>query len=174
MQHQPRMRLALRLLLVLTDLAGVAAAGYLLLYWRAYRQIIHNEMSYSAEQQRLYADAEQRLRGEIDAFQRATEGDRTALGMTNRLFEMLRSSAIASNSREVARWEKQPESPERRAVALEWAKAAASEAAFMSELHRRRVLDCERGVLPHHITNDEVKPFAMPEGWTSDDCKWGH
>lgn len=174
MQHLPRMRFALRLLLILMGLIGVAASGYLLLYWCAYRQAMHNEMSYSAEQRRLYADAERRLRNEIDAFQRATEGDRTALGMTNRLFEMLRYSAIAANSREVEHWAKQPESPERQAVALKWAKAAADEAAFMSELHRRWVLDYERGVPPHHITNDEVKPFAMPEGWTSDDYKWGH
>jgi hypothetical protein len=76
---------------------------------------------------------------------------------------MLRSSAVAASSREVGRWRQEPESPERRAIALKWAKVAVDEAAYKRELHKRWRRDYERNAPPHHITDEEVKPFAMPE-----------
>jgi hypothetical protein len=162
-----------RRLPILTGLVGVAVSGYLILHRYAYRSTMRAEMSYNSEQERLYANSERELRDEIDAFQRAKQSGRAGREMTDHLFEALHSSAIAANSREVERWRREPESPERKAIALKWAKAAADEAAYMRELHRRWRLDYERGTQPHHITDEEVKPFAMPEGWTSDDWRWG-
>lgn len=120
-------------------------------------------MSYHAEMERLLADYELRLRKEIAAFETLERSDRSEKGMTDHLLETLRSSAIASSSREVERARGAPESPDRRRIAMKWAKAAADEAAFMTELHRRWRLDYEHGREAHHITADEVKPFAIPK-----------
>jgi hypothetical protein len=163
-----------RLLLILIGSVGAALLGYLLIYWHAYRSAMRAEMSYNAEQERLYADFERRLRDEINAFQRANQSNHSQPESTDHLFEMLETSEIAANSREVDRWRRVAESPERRAIALKWAQAAADQAAYKSELHRRWRLDYERGKEPHHIPDLEVKPPAMPEGWTSDDLKWRH
>jgi hypothetical protein len=158
-------------LLILAGLVGVAVSGYLLLRHYVHRSALRAEMANNSEQERLYASYERQLRDEIEAFGRAKESGRAENEMTDHLFETLRSSAIAARSREVERWRSQPESPERSAVALKWATAAADDAAYMRELHRRWRRDYERNTWPHHITDDEVKPFAMPEGWTSDDLK---
>jgi hypothetical protein len=168
----PQVRFSARPLLILLGLIGVAVAGYLLLRWYAYRSAMRAEMSYNSEQERLYADFERRLRTEIDAFQHAEESGGAGRELTDHLFESLQTSAIAANSREVERWSREPGSPERRTIALKWAKAAADEAAYMRELHRIWRQDFERNTWTHHITNDEVKPFAMPEGWTEPDLRW--
>jgi hypothetical protein len=173
MRRLPQVRFRVRPLLILMGLVGIAVSGYLILHRYAYRQAMRNEMSYNSEQERLYANYERQLRDEIDAFQRAKESGRAEREMTDHLFETLQSSAIAASSREVERWRRGPESPERKTIALKWAKVAADEAAYKRELHRRWRRDYERNTPPHHITDDEVKPFAMPEGWTSDDWKWG-
>jgi hypothetical protein len=173
MQRPPRMRFRMRPLLILMGLVGVAASGFLLLHRYAYRHAMRAEMSYNSEQERLYTNFERQLRDEIDAFRRAEESGRAGREMTDHLFETLRSSAIAASSREVERWRRRPESPERRTIVLRWAKVAADEASYKSELHRRWRRDYERDAPPHHITDEEVKPFAMPEDWTSDDWKWG-
>jgi hypothetical protein len=58
-------------------------------------------------------------------------------------------------------------------VALKWAKVAVAEATYEAALCERWAFDYEHGRLPHHVTDDEVKPFRMPEGWTKDDLKYG-
>ena len=173
MQRLPQLRFMVRPLLILMGLVGVAVPGYLLLHRYAYRSAMRAKMSYNSEQERLYANYERQLRDEIVAFRRAEESGRAGREMTDHLFETHQSSAIAASSRDVERWRRQPESPERRTIALKWARVAADEAAYNSELHRRWRRDYERDAPPHHITDEEVKPFAMPEGWTSDDWKWG-
>jgi|GEM_PF-5863802 len=172
MQRLPQIRFTVRPWLILVGLLGLAVSGYLLLHRFAHRSAMRAETSYSSEQERPYADSESQLRKEIEAFQRAEDLGQAGSEMTDQLFERLQSSAIAANSREVERWRREPESLERRAIALKWAKAAADEAGYMRELHRRWRRDYERDTPPHHITADEVKPFAMPEGWTSDDLKY--
>lgn len=173
MQRLSQIRLTARPLLILMGLVGVAVSGYLLLHRYAYRSAMRAEMAYNSEQERLYANSERQLRDEIEAFRRAKQSGRAGRELTDHLFETLQSSAIAANSREVERWRIQPESPERGTIALKWAKVAADEAAYKRELHRRWRRDYERGTPPHHITDAEVRPFAMPEGWTRDDWKWG-
>jgi hypothetical protein len=163
----------MRLLLILTGLVGLAATGYLALYRAAYRRAMRAESSYNSEMEQLHGEAERRLRDQIDKLRRPEQGSRDEKEITDRLFESLGYSELANNSREVERWRKEPDSPERNAIALKWARVAADEAAYKRELHRRWRRNYERGVWPHHITADEVKPFAMPEGWTSDDWKWG-
>lgn len=173
MRRTPRIRFTLRSLLLLIGLVGVAVSGCLLFYRYAYRSAMRIEMAYNSEQELLYADYERRLRDEIEALQRSKESGGAGREMTNRLFETLKLSEIADNSRAVKLWRGGPQSPERTRMALKWAKAAADEAAYMNELHRRWRRDYERDIPPHHITNEEVKPFAMPEGWTIEDSKWG-
>ncbi len=90
----------------------------------------------------------------------------------DRIFELLRTSPAASRSREVAFWEESPPSRDRTVMALKWAEVAANEAAYMVELHRRWRQDLARGLMPHHITAQEVEPFKMPMGWTPDDSRY--
>jgi hypothetical protein len=79
---------------------------------------------------------------------------------------------VAARSREVEQWRQLPHSQKRVAIARKWAIVAANEAAYMAELHRRWEQDLEQGRPTHHITDDEVRPFAMPEGWTASDLKY--
>jgi hypothetical protein len=161
----------MRSLLVLVGLVGVAASGYFFLNRYAYRSVMEAEMAYNSKQELLYANYEQRIRNEIGTFLRAEESGRSDKELTDRLFGTLQFSAIAARSQEVEHWRREPESPERRAIALKWAKMAADGAAYNKELHRRWRRDYERNTVPHHITDDEVKPFAMPVSRTSDDRK---
>ena len=121
----------------------------------------------------LKLDYEVRIRGEMNRILRGQPGGPNGHASADRVFEMLRLSRVANNSREVMSWEGAPHSPERTAVALKWAKVAAGEAAYEAALHERWGRDHDRGRRPHHITDDEIPPFRMPGGWSVDDLKYG-
>jgi hypothetical protein len=149
-------------------------AGLFLIRWYAYRAALRSERAYQAEMEQLNLDYERRIRGEI-ALLKAVRSERQDLAKaTDRLFELLELSQVANNSREVDAWKRSPQSADRTAVALKWSEVAADEAAYMAKVYKLCVLDLDRGRMPHHITNDEVKPFRMPDGWTRDDWKWSH
>lgn len=154
----------MRLLPILMGIVGVAVACCVLLHRHAYRNAMRAEISYNSEQERLYAHYARQLSDEIDAFQRANDNGHAGREMTDRRFQALQSSVLAASSREVEHWRSQPESPDRRKIALKWAKVAADEAAYQAELHKRWRWDFERDTWPHHITGEEVKPVVMPEG----------
>jgi hypothetical protein len=117
-------------------------------------------------------DFEARLRAEIDRLQKRA-GTSDEQGTADRVFEMLKLSRVANNSREVGSWEGAPHSPGRTLVALKWARVAADEAAYEAALCERWAVDYARGRMPHHIGADEVPPFRMPAGWKDDDLKYG-
>jgi hypothetical protein len=132
---------------------------------RAWKQ---NQLRYHADTEREYRDFEAKLREQIAALRRVG-GDMA--GVTERLFELLRQSPAATNSREVESCRGKHPSPERTAVALKWAEVAADEARYYAALHDIWRQDLERGEIHHHITDDEVPPFKLPEGWTREDLR---
>jgi hypothetical protein len=136
------------------------------------RVMLQHERVYNAEMLRLYRSYERRLRDEIDGLVRIQKDEGARRQDVDRLFEMLRASPAASNSREVESWGLAPHSPERTTVALKWARVAADEAAFSTALHELWEKDYEKGQSPHHIMDDEVPPFRLPPGWTEDDLRY--
>jgi hypothetical protein len=133
------------------------------------RQWRRTQLLYHASTEREHRDFENRLREQISSLHRAGSDDRAVREVTDRIFGLLRNSAIAANSREVESWRSKPPSPARTAVALKWAEAAADEARYNAALHGTWRRDYERGGMGHHITDDEVPPFRMPAGWTAAD-----
>jgi hypothetical protein len=131
--------------------------------WRA------NQIRYHAGAEREHRAFEARLRQQIGSLQRAGGDERAVREVSDRIFGLLRSSAIAANSREVESWRSQPPSPERTTVAQRWAEAAVDEARYNAALHGMWRRDYERGGMGHSITDDEVPPFQMPAGWTAAD-----
>jgi hypothetical protein len=132
--------------------------------WYGTRIMLRSEAAYNAEMQGLCEAHERELRAEIARIGRGSED-------ADRIFEFLRTSRVATTSREVASWAKSPQSRDRTAVALKWAEVAANEAAYMASLHRVWGQDLSRDLMPHHITDLEIEPFKMPIGWSSDDLK---
>ncbi|MDG3006834.1 hypothetical protein [Paludisphaera mucosa] len=160
-----------RNLLNLAAVAACAAALFFVGRFLARRESFRALSAHHAENIRLELERERRLRDAIEAALASAPDDRDASkAATDRLFETMRST-VAEKSREVDRWRDAPESPERRAVAVKWARTAAAEAAYMAELDRRWLLDCAWGLLPHHVTLGEVPTFVMPRGWTEADRK---
>jgi hypothetical protein len=133
------------------------------------RQWRQNQLLYHASSEREHQDFEKRLREQIDFLHQAGGDERAVQEVTDRIFDLLRLSAIASNSREVASWRGRPPSPERTAVALRWAEAAVDEARYHAALHGAWRRDYERGGMGHDIMDDEVPRFKMPAGWTEAD-----
>jgi len=167
----PRMT-ARRWLIALAVLAS-GLGGFCGLWWSAYRAAMLAEARYNSEMQGLHATAERRLRAEIAGLRPGSNDLLHERKSTDRLFEMLRLSQVAGNSREVEAWRQAPHSPERRAVALKWAEVAADQAAYMVALHERWGEDYKRFRMPHHISDREVKPFEMPADWTEEDLRYG-
>ena len=150
--------------LITTVVVVFLIGGWRLKLWQGLRSMLRSEASYNAEMQGLYEAHERDLKIEIA---RIGQGN----GDADRVFELLRTSRVANASREVATWEKARRSPDRTSVALKWAEVAANEASYMASLHRRRGQDYERGLMPHHISDQEIEPFKMPAGWTPDDSR---
>jgi hypothetical protein len=158
-----------RVILASVALAIVLAASWWAARWSILRQGRRNELLYHASSEREYREFEGSLREQIGYLHQASADERAVRDVTDRIFELLRSSAIAANSREVESWRSKSPSPERTAVALRWAEAAVDEARFYAALHGTWRLDYERGRMAHHITDDEVPRFKMPAGWTAAD-----
>jgi hypothetical protein len=133
---------------------------------RAWRR---DQRRYHADSEREYRVLAGALREQIGLLRRAGGDDRVVREATDRLFESLRLSAAAGNSREVEAWRRRSASPERTAVALKWAEAAADEARYFADLHAIWRRDLEGGGIGHWVTDDEVPPFRMPAGWTPAD-----
>jgi hypothetical protein len=167
-----RVRFTVRLLTVAVAVAGVPAVAYSALRWYSARLMLRAEAFDNAEMRRLHRDHEVRLRAAIGRLRRSRPGTPDERESTDRVFELLRLSRVASNSREVESSERAPHSPERVSVALKWAEVAADEAAYEAALRERWANDFARGRMPHHISDDEVPPFRMPDGWTEDDLKY--
>lgn len=140
--------------------------------WLVKREFLRGKSSNNAENLRLYIALEGELRAEIDRLRDYDDGSPTEVETTNRLFELVRNSRYGNNSKEVDTWQKAPHSPERKAIALKWGDFSVGYATYMIEVHRLWAKDFEDGRWPHHVTDDEVKPFKMPEGWTQDDSKY--
>jgi hypothetical protein len=133
------------------------------------RQWRRDQLLYHASSEREHRDFERRLREQIASLHKAGGDERVVREVTDRIFDLLRLSATASDSREVASWRIRPPSPGRTAVALRWAEAAVDEARYHAALHGAWRRDYERGGMGHDITDDEVPRFQMPAGWTEAD-----
>ena len=138
--------------------------------WREWRRA---QLRYHVDAEREHREFEARLRQQLGDQRRAGGDKRAVSEATDRLFASLRNSDLAANSREVATWRGRSPSPERTAVALRWAETAVDEARYNAALHETWRRDYERGVTGHHITDDEVPPPRMPEGWTTADLLYG-
>jgi hypothetical protein len=156
-------RFQFRALLAFVALVIGLAASWWAARWFMVREWRRNQLLYHTSSEREHRDFERRLREQIGYVHQAGADDRD---VTDRIFELLQSSAIAANSREVEFWRSRSPSPERTAVALRWAEAAVDEARFYAALHGTWRRDYERGGMGHHITGDEVPPFKMPASWT--------
>jgi hypothetical protein len=165
----PFCRFQSRVFLASVALAIVLAAGWWAARWAMMREWRRTQFLYHATTEREARDLERRLREQIGSFHRAGGEELAVRKVTDRIFGLLGSSAIAGNSREVLSWRRKPPSPERTAVALRWAEAAVDEARYFAALHATWKRDYERGGTGHHITDDEVPPFKMPAGWTAAD-----
>ena len=143
-----------------------------IVYWYAFRTMLGHEAAYNDENRRLYREFEVRLREQIDVLLLHQTNELAGREAIDRIFELLRTSRVANNSREVDTWRSAPHSPQRRSIALKWAKVAADEAAYMAALGDRWAVDYEQGRMPHHISGNEVPPYDMPPGWTEDDLKY--
>jgi len=153
--------------------AGIAVGGSIAVYRHVYRMMLWDvDGRNNAEEIRLFGDFERRARAHIAAARQTLESGPIDKATVDRLFHDLNLPQVAGNSREVARWRVAPHSAERTSVALKWAETVADEAAFHKKLREIWDREYRRGVSPHHITNDEVEPFAMPEGRTEDDPSW--
>lgn len=151
---------------------GVLVGTYLVLRSYGLRLMLRAEASNNAEMLQLNRDHELRIRAAIDQLAGSASGTPDERASADRVFEMLKLSRVANNSREVASWRDAPHSPQRTAVALKWAKVAADEAGYMATLYERWAVDYAQGRPPHHVSADEVSPFRMPPGSTEDDSKW--
>jgi hypothetical protein len=167
-----RPQITKRLIMIVVAVIGVAVATCWMVVSYSYRVLLRGEAAYSADMRTLNLDYEVRIRGEIDRLLDSQASGPSGRETTDRVFEMLRLSRVAANSREVASWEAAAHGPERLSIALKWAKVAADEAAFKAALHERWGRDYDRGRMPHHITNDEIPTFRMPAGWSEDDLKY--
>jgi hypothetical protein len=168
--RMPRFRFTVRRMMVVVAILAIGIGAYKAVYYYAERAMLRSEAANDAEDRRLYLDHANRLRGEVERL-RGRQGGEASPGDVDRVFEMLRFSPVANNSREVDSWAKAPHSAARTSVALKWAEVAAAEAAFHASLRERWSIDYERGRWPHHVTNAEVPPFRIPAGWTEDDLK---
>jgi hypothetical protein len=124
-----------RALLVSAALAIVLAAGWWGARWAMVREWQRTHLLYHASSEREHRDLERRLREQIGSLHRAGGDERAVRDVTDRIFGLLGSSAIAGNSREVESWRSKPPSPERTAVALRWAEAPVGEARYNAALH---------------------------------------
>lgn len=158
-----------RALLATVTLAVALAAIWWAARWFGVRQWRRIQLRYHVSAEGEYRDLERTLRDQIRELHRAGGDEQAAHEASNRIFRLLRNSAIAANSREVESWRGKPFSPERTAVALKWAEAAVEEARYHAALHTTWRRDYEGGGNGHHITDDEVAPFTMPSGWTAAD-----
>jgi hypothetical protein len=168
------MRLDPRIKQVVLILAGsVVVLAVVCLVARAYAQRAwhRSQIAYHSESERLYRDFENRLRGKVASLKQSAMRDPERQKLEDEIFELLHNSQVGNNSQEVKSWRISPFSLERTAVALKWAKVATDEAAYMAKLHEIRRQDHEAHRMPHHITDHEVKPFEMPDGWTAADTR---
>jgi hypothetical protein len=172
MRQLPRSLTSRRLAVAVLIVAAVFL-GCLTLRWYIGRVMLRHEAADNSRMRKLYRAYETDLRAVIDRLLLSQANGADGGEDTDRIFELLRTSRVASNSREVERSEREPHSKERTAVALKWARVAADEAAFDAALRDRWAIDYQRGRAPHHITEDEIPLFKMPEGWTEDDLKFG-
>jgi hypothetical protein len=171
--RQPFSRLRSRALLASVALAVVLAATWCAARWFMLREWRRTQILYHESTEREHRDFEGKLREQTGSLRR-TGGDVQAIqAATDRIFALLQYSAAAANSREVQSWRGKPPSSERTAVALRWAEVAADEARYNAALHAIWRRDLERGGMGHHITDDEVAPFQMPDGWTPADRLYG-
>jgi hypothetical protein len=123
-----------------------------------------NQIAYHSEMAQLEKEFERRLREQVSVLEAMPSGhDRDRLA--DQIFDSLRLSRAAGNSREVDMWERKQQSFDRTNVALKWAKLAAEEAAYEAALHDRWRSDYERHGSPRHITADEIKPPDLPDDW---------
>jgi hypothetical protein len=155
--------------LAVVALAGVLGASWGTARWYTVRAWRRAQLQYHAATEAEYRDFDRRLHEQIGFFRQASGDVRAVTAATDRIFELLRTSPAAANSREVDSWRLKPPSPERTAVALRWAEVADDECRYYAALHGIWRRDYERGGVGHHITDDEVPPFRMPAGWTQAD-----
>ncbi len=167
-----RPRITRRFIIVAATILGGVLATWIFVRWYAGEAMLRVEASYNAEMLRLTHDYEGRLREEIHRLISSQPREPDEGESADRIFELLRLSRVANNSREAESWEHAPHSRERTSIALKWGKVAADEAAYMGTLHERWAVDFNQGRMPHHISADEVPPFRMPTGWTEDDLKY--
>jgi hypothetical protein len=125
------------------------------------REWRRTQLLYLAGAEREHRDFEARLREQIGDLHQAGSDERAVREATDRIFGLLRNSAMAANSREVESWRSRPPSPERTTVALRWAEVAVDEARYNATLHGTWRRDYVRGGMGHHITGDEVPPPKM-------------
>jgi hypothetical protein len=155
-------------------LVGIIALllGARLAYFRFLeREQLRYLLNYYADQEQLQRDFSNRLRVAIADLRNLQADGQPVNEATDYLFELLQTSRIAKNSREVDAWRNVAHSTERTDVALKWGLAAADEAAYQAAIYHLGVIDLERGRLPHYVTDDEVPPYKMPDDWTAQDRK---
>lgn len=99
--------------MVAVAVLSVVIAVWRLLLWFGEREMLRHEAAYNAEMRQLNLDYEVRIRGEINRLLRGQRGGPNGREFADRVFEMLRLSRVANNSREVMSWEGAPHSPER-------------------------------------------------------------
>lgn len=161
-----------RRLLLSGFIVGVAAGGLWLLGLRlAMAQWRASQISYHAGSEADYADIDRRLRAAIARLRADDPGREGEPAIADEIFNLLRVSATASDSRQVEMWRRASHSPERRGVALRWAVTTADEAAFHAACHRIWRRDLEAGRSPRTANEREIPPFSMPAGWTPDDLR---
>lgn len=162
------MKIGRRLVLIFAVTLAILSGGVFAAYRYIRQRLIQMEASYQLEMQRLNIEYEIRMRKNLEALQQAEPGSQAEEELTDSILKDLGYSAVAGNSREVSRSRDAEQSPERKAIALKWAKVAADEAAFKSKFHALCRIHLEQN-LSSQITEAELPNFAMPEGWTSED-----
>ena len=150
---------------------GFLSLGYLGVLRLARDEMLRCESNNNDEDHRLHVEYGARVRASIVLLRHQADLGASEWAMTDHLFQLLRSSPVASGSKEVDRWREAPQSPERVAVALKWAEVAADEAAYQAALRAVWKLDYAKRRWPRHLRDDEVRPFRMPAGWTPEDLK---
>lgn len=169
---RPRNWLTLRRSSVGVALVAIVVVTYLAVRSYSSHIMLRHEAADNAQRRELNRDYEAKLSGEIERLVQSQSGGPDGDESVDRIFETLRYSRVANNSREVESWARAPHSPQRRSIALKWARVAADEAAYYAALCERWAVDYGHGRTPHHIMDDEVPPFRMPAGWTEDDLKY--
>jgi hypothetical protein len=106
---------------------------------------------------------ERRLHEKIPRLEKAVANGASDNALTDEVFEMLRLSRAAANSREVETWRESSQSPERMSAALKWALLAAEEAHYDAACHALWKQDYLRNQTSHHITDQEIQPPDLPD-----------